>query len=94
MPAERNGREQRRQRTASQHAPDLSNDRRHQCKVSGVWYSPWKLSLGAAAYYRTGTPVTRYGYSDIYGRYEFFLAAQPLNLTRAVASPINPVAVK
>lgn len=28
------------------------------------------------------------------GRYEFFLAAQPLNLTRAVASPLNPVAVK
>lgn len=51
----------------------LSNDRRHQFKVSGVWYSPWKLSVGAAAYYRTGTPVTRYGYSDIYGRYEFFL---------------------
>jgi len=38
-----------------------------------VWYSPWKLSVGASAYYRTGTPVTRYGYSDIYGRYEFFL---------------------
>src|SRR5262245_24176509 len=28
------------------------------------------------------------------GHYEFFLAAQPLNLTRAVASPINPVAIK
>jgi kynurenine formamidase len=28
------------------------------------------------------------------GRYEFFLAAQPLNITRAVASPINPVAIK
>jgi kynurenine formamidase len=28
------------------------------------------------------------------GRFEFFLAAQPLNLTRAVASPLNPVAVK
>ena len=26
-----------------------------------------------SAYYRTGTPLTRYGYSDIYGRYEFFL---------------------
>lgn len=52
----------------------LSNDRRHQFKVSGVWYSPWKLSVGAAAYYRTGTPLTRYGYSDIYGRYEFFLS--------------------
>ena len=28
------------------------------------------------------------------GRYEFFLAAQPLNLTRAVGSPVNPVAIK
>ncbi len=52
----------------------LSNDRRHQFKVSGIWYSPWRLSLGASAYYRTGTPITRYGYSDIYGRYEFFLS--------------------
>jgi len=52
---------------------DLSNDRRHQFKVSGVWYTPWKLEVGAAAYYRTGTPRTRYGFSDAYGRYEFFL---------------------
>lgn len=52
----------------------LSNDRRHQLKMSGVLFTPWKLSLGAAAYYRTGTPVTRYGYSDIYGRYELFLS--------------------
>ena len=28
------------------------------------------------------------------GRYEFFLAAQPLNLTHSVASPLNPVAIK
>ena len=53
---------------------DLSNDRRHQFKVSGVWYSPWKLEVGASAYYRTGTPRTRYGFSDAYGRYEFFLS--------------------
>jgi carboxypeptidase family protein/TonB-dependent receptor-like protein len=52
---------------------DLSNDRRHQFKVSGVYFTPFKLSLGLSAYYRTGTPVTRYGYSDAYGRYEFFL---------------------
>ena len=52
----------------------LSNDRRHQFKASGVFFTPWKLSLGASAYYRTGTPVTRYGFSDIYGRYEFFLS--------------------
>ena len=51
----------------------LSNDRRHQFKVSGIYQTPWKLSAGVSAYYRTGTPVTRYGYSDIYGRYEFFL---------------------
>lgn len=51
----------------------LSNDRRHQLKASGVLFTPWKLAVGLAAYYRTGTPRTRYGYSDIYGRYEFFL---------------------
>jgi kynurenine formamidase len=28
------------------------------------------------------------------GRYEFFLAAQPLNITGAVGSPLNPIAVK
>ena len=28
------------------------------------------------------------------GRYDFFLAAQPLNLTGAVGSPLNPVAIK
>lgn len=51
----------------------LSNDRRHQFKVSGVYLTPWKLSIGASAYYRSGTPLTRYGFSDGYGRYEFFL---------------------
>jgi outer membrane receptor for ferrienterochelin and colicin len=51
----------------------LSNDRRHSFKVSGTYETPWKLSVGAAAYWRSGTPVTRYGYSDAYGRYEFFL---------------------
>jgi Carboxypeptidase regulatory-like domain/TonB-dependent Receptor Plug Domain len=52
----------------------LSNDREHQFKASGLYLTPWKLTLGVAAYYRTGTPLTRYGYSDAYGRYEFFLS--------------------
>jgi TonB dependent receptor/Carboxypeptidase regulatory-like domain/TonB-dependent Receptor Plug Domain len=52
----------------------LSNDRRHQFKISGIYLTPFKLSVGASAFYRSGTPVTRYGYSDIYGRYEFFLS--------------------
>jgi hypothetical protein len=51
----------------------LSNDRRHQFKVSGIYETPWRLSVGLSAYWRSGTPLTRYGYSDIYGRYEFFL---------------------
>ncbi len=51
----------------------LSNDRRHQFRVTGVYQTPWKLSIGGTAYWRSGTPLTRYGYSDGYGRYEFFL---------------------
>ncbi len=51
----------------------LSNDRRQQLKVSGVYMTPFKLSLGLSAYFRTGTPLSRYGYSDAYSRYEFFL---------------------
>jgi len=51
----------------------LSNDRRHQLKASGVYFTPWKLQVGLSAFYSSGTPLTRYGYSDAYGRYEFFL---------------------
>jgi len=51
----------------------LSNDRRHQFKVSGIYETPWRLSVGLSAYWRSGTPLTRYGFSDIYSRYEFFL---------------------
>jgi hypothetical protein len=51
----------------------LSNDRRSQFKVSGVYVSPFKLAVGLSAYYRTGTPLTRYGFSNAYSRYEFFL---------------------
>ncbi|HEY4640989.1 MAG TPA: TonB-dependent receptor [Thermoanaerobaculia bacterium] len=54
----------------------LSNDRRNQFKVSGSYFTPWKLSIGASAYWRSGTPLTRYGYSDAYGRYEFFLTTR------------------
>ncbi len=51
----------------------LSNDRRHQFKASGLYLTDFDLSIGVAAYYRTGTPLTRYGFSDAYNRYEFFL---------------------
>jgi hypothetical protein len=54
----------------------LSNDRRHQLKASGTYTSPWKLSVGVSAYWRSGTPLTRYGYSDAYSRYEFFLTSR------------------
>lgn len=51
----------------------LSNDRRNQFKFSGTYFSPFKLSVGVSGFWRSGTPLTRYGYSDAYGRYEFFL---------------------
>jgi outer membrane receptor for ferrienterochelin and colicin len=51
----------------------LSNDRRSQFKVSGIYVTPFKLSLGVSTYYRTGTPLSRMGYSNAYNRYEFFL---------------------
>jgi hypothetical protein len=51
----------------------LSNDRRHQLKASGIYFTPWKLQIGLSAFYSSGTPLTRYGFSDAYGRYEFFL---------------------
>ena len=54
----------------------LSNDRRHQFKVSGTYETPIHLSIGASAYWRSGTPLTRYGFSDAYGRYEFFLTSR------------------
>jgi hypothetical protein len=54
----------------------LSNDRRNQFKVSGVYNTLWNLSFGLSAYWRSGTPLTRYGYSDGYGRYEFFLTTR------------------
>jgi hypothetical protein len=57
------------------HGP-LSNDRRHQFKASGTYNTPWKLSVGVAAYWRSGSPLTRYGYSDAYRRYEFFLTSR------------------
>ncbi len=60
----------------------LSNDRRHQFKVSGIYQTPFKLSVGVAAFYKSGTPVTRYGYSDAYGRYEFFLSERGLKAAR------------
>jgi hypothetical protein len=51
----------------------LSNDRTSQLKLYGTYVTPFNLSIGVAAYYRTGTPVSRLGYSVAYDRWEFFL---------------------
>ncbi|GLH70056.1 membrane protein [Geothrix rubra] len=52
---------------------NLSGDRKHQVKANGSyqWDSGW--SLGATLTYQTGTPISRLGYHDGYGRYELFL---------------------
>jgi hypothetical protein len=55
---------------------NLSNDRRSVAKLSGVYVTPFNLSLGLVTYYQTGTPISRIGFSDAYTRPEFFLATR------------------
>jgi Carboxypeptidase regulatory-like domain len=50
----------------------LTSDRRHNVKVQGR-ISIRRYSLSLAAYAMSGTPLTRYGYSDKYGGYPFLL---------------------
>jgi hypothetical protein len=52
---------------------DLSGDRRHQFKANGYYEWDFGLSLGATFEYQTGTPISRLGYHNGYGRYELFL---------------------
>jgi len=51
----------------------LSNDRRHVIKLSGVYVTPFNLSVGLTTFYQTGVPISRIGFSDAYTRPEFFL---------------------
>ncbi|HTY43055.1 MAG TPA: TonB-dependent receptor [Thermoanaerobaculia bacterium] len=51
----------------------LSNDRRSVAKLSGVYVTPFNLSVGLVTYYQTGTPISAIGFSDAYTRPEFFL---------------------
>ena len=51
----------------------LSNDRTHQIKVYGTYVAPFGLNVGLSSYFRTGTPLTRLGYSLAYDRWEYFL---------------------
>ena len=51
----------------------LSNDRRHTVKLDGSYVTPFKLTVGLSAFYFTGTPLNRMGYSNGYRNYEFFL---------------------
>jgi len=51
----------------------LANDQRSQVRVSGTYVAPFGLNVGLTAYYRTGTPLSRMGFVDGYGRYELFL---------------------
>jgi hypothetical protein len=52
----------------------LSNDRTSLIKLYGTYVTPFNLNVGLSAYYETGTPVTRLGYSAAYDRWEFFLS--------------------
>jgi outer membrane receptor protein involved in Fe transport len=45
----------------------LSNDHRHQAKVSATYSFPFGLVAGASAYYRSGRPLSAIGYTYAYG---------------------------
>jgi len=51
----------------------LSNDRRHQAKVAAVHVFPFRLTAGASAYYRSGTPLLAIGFSELNGN-AFYLS--------------------
>lgn len=51
----------------------LSGDRTHQVKMNGSYEWDLGLTAGASLTYQTGTPISRLGYHDGYGRYELFL---------------------
>jgi hypothetical protein len=51
----------------------LSGDRTHQVKANGAYEWESGLTLGISFTYQTGTPISRLGYHDGYGRYELFL---------------------
>jgi hypothetical protein len=52
----------------------LSNDRTSQIRLYATYVAPFKLNMGISGYYRTGTPISRLGYSVAYDRWEFFLS--------------------
>ena len=51
----------------------LSGDRTHQFKANGSYEWDFGLTLGANLVYQSGTPISRLGYHNGYGRYELFL---------------------
>jgi outer membrane receptor for ferrienterochelin and colicin len=54
----------------------LSGDRTHQFKANGSYEWDFGLSLGANLVYQSGTPISRLGYHNGYGRYELFLVSR------------------
>lgn len=51
----------------------LSGDRTHQVKANGAYEWDSGVTLGLSFTYQSGTPISRLGYHDGYGRYELFL---------------------
>lgn len=52
----------------------LSNDREWQVKWDGLYTFDFGLSLGLSTHYRTGLPITAFGYSSGYQNWEYYLS--------------------
>ncbi|MDH3745376.1 MAG: TonB-dependent receptor [Acidobacteriota bacterium] len=52
----------------------LSNDRTWQAKLDGSYAFDVGLTLGLSAFYRTGSPVTAFGYAEFYPLWQYYLS--------------------
>jgi hypothetical protein len=52
----------------------LSADRRHQVRVDATYVFPFGLTVGGSAYWRSGLPITAYGYTFAYQNWELYLS--------------------
>lgn len=67
----------------------LSGNRTHQFKANGVYEWTFGLSAGLSFQYLSGTPISRLGYHNDYGRYELFLTQRGTDGTAPSVSRLD-----
>ena len=74
---------------------DLSNDRRSVAKISGVYVTPFNLTVGLVTYYQTGVPIFVSGSPmHIRGRSSSSTAAAPRDGPNPPTTPTSTSAIR